>query len=314
MQIIHPPALTKGSTIGIFSPSEPLTAERCQRVQDGAAFLESLGFKVRFGEHVYDTKYYMAGDARDRAEDFNAFVRDGSVAAIIASWGGRSCNQILEFIDFQAAAEHPTVICGFSDPSLLLNALFAKAGLITFHGPNVVGKIADNPGPSIEFFLDVVCKGRHGKVPCSPHEPETLRPGRATGRLVGGNLSCLDMGLFGTTYSPQLDGAILFWESGSRTPQEIDQLLVHLRLQGAFGKIAGMVVGFLGGVKDKRDWGARDVRETILAATCGHEFPILYYPCFGHSDELLNPVLPVGALATVDATEGYLTIDEPCVG
>ena len=43
---------------------------------------------------------------------------------------------MLDGIDYSAVAANPKVFCGYSDVTYILNALQAKAGLVTYHGPN----------------------------------------------------------------------------------------------------------------------------------------------------------------------------------
>ena len=218
---IKPPALKEGDSIGIFSPSEPLTPERQRRLEKGIELLESLGFKVVVGRNVFKSYYYMAGKPEERIEDFHNLIVNPNIKAIMTSWGGRSTNQLISLIDYDLVRQHPKIISGFSDSTNLINAIYTITGLITFHGPNVVGKLAEGPHTTIEYFKKAFIKGEIGVVK-SQLPPKCLRSGKAEGRLIGGNLTCFDLGLIGTPYQPNFKDTIFFWEAGARTPQEID--------------------------------------------------------------------------------------------
>ena len=69
-----------------------------------------------------------------------------------------------------------------------------------------------------------------------------LRPGRAQGRLEGGNLAVF-AALVGTPYLPPLDGAILVLEDINEAVYRIDRMLAQLRLAGALHGVRGIVFG-----------------------------------------------------------------------
>src|SRR3546814_4914322 len=69
----------------------------------------------------------------------------------------------------------------------------------------------------------------------------TIRPGKAQGRLLGGNLTVL-AGLVGTPYLPDFDGAILFLEDTDEAPYRIDRKPTQRALGGWVGRAGG--VGF----------------------------------------------------------------------
>ena len=57
-----------------------------------------------------------------------------TLKAILTAIGGFNVNQILEHIDYEIIRQHPKILCGYSDITALLNAVYAKTGLITYHG------------------------------------------------------------------------------------------------------------------------------------------------------------------------------------
>src|SRR5690625_6945732 len=72
-------------------------------------------------------------------------------------------------------------------------------------------------------FKEVVVDG-FKSVYHSRSRVETIRPGRATGRLIGGNLTILTTSL-GTSYEPDFSGALLFLEDiGERSEEHTSEL------------------------------------------------------------------------------------------
>ena len=310
-QPILPRALRPGDTIGLFCPSEPLTEDRQERVAKGVRLFENLGYRVREGANLYKRSFYMAGTRQERAEDINELLHDHRVRALWTAWGGKSANQILDLIDWDQMIKDPKLVIGFSDTTNLVNAVNARTGIVAFHGPHVAGKIAECSQSTIDRAFRAFC---HGKVelPDNVDDAVIVREGRCEGQLVGGNLKSFVLANLGTAFQPNIEGAVLFWETGSGSPQEIDQFLSYLRLAGVFDRIVGMVVGDVSNCKDSRDWGGRDILEIVRCATSDTPFPVLHLKAFGHGP-VPNMVLPIGVRARLDTATRSVTVLGECV-
>jgi muramoyltetrapeptide carboxypeptidase len=149
-----------------------------------------------------------------------------------------------------------------------------------------------------------------GPVPIPPEfTPRCLRPGRATGRILGGTLSLVSK-LVGTMFLPRLDGAILFLEDVGEQPYRIDGFLAHLRLAGVLDRVAGVI---LANFKRCRPRG----RHSLGLDRIFHDYfgkariPVAEGFPFGHQDPMFT--LPQGVLATLDASRGRLELLEPAV-
>src|SRR5207245_1483641 len=62
---------------------------------------------------------------------------------------------------------------------------------------------------------------------------KALRPGRASGPLIGGEISTLVIQT-GTEYMPSVDNSIFFWEDYGSSPAWVDRYLANLRTKGVF--------------------------------------------------------------------------------
>lgn len=306
-----PPCLRKGDVLGILTPSEPITEERWGKLQKGISLFESLGFKVRLSEHLRDINFYMAGTPQDRAADFDEMLKDKEIRVIWTSWGGKSSNQILPLINWDLLAKDPKIIIGFSDTTTIINAAYGKTNIVSFYGPHIAGKIADCPHDSIDSFMNAFMKGE-ARMSLNNTPMTVIHPGRCTGRLVGGNLKSFILSNLNTNFEPELTGSIFFWETGSGTPQEIDQFLTYLDLSGVYNRINGMVVGDLSNCKDKRDWGGKDIYDVVKDNTAKYKFPVIHIDTFGHGN-ITNLAIPVGCMAEINTESNIFSVTEPCV-
>ena len=146
------------------------------------------------------------------------------------------------------------------------------------------------------------------------HSLRTIRPGVASGGLIGGNLTLISTTL-GTPYEIETREKILFLEDVDEEPYSIDRMLTHLRLAGKFDGVAGMIFGECQDCRAKDykpsttiPYGLGEVLDNILGNL---KVPVLYGLTIGHTDDQLT--LPLGVSATLDATNGTLEIREAAV-
>ena len=121
MNSIKPRKLEKGQTIGIVAPASPCNEDR--QIHFAIETVESLGFKVKEGEHLYDRHGYFAGRDQDRASDINAMFADDAVDAIITLRGGYGSARTLPYLDYEMIRRNPKIIIGYSDVTALLLSL-----------------------------------------------------------------------------------------------------------------------------------------------------------------------------------------------
>ncbi|MGK7876860.1 MAG: LD-carboxypeptidase [Xenococcaceae cyanobacterium] len=133
--IIKPPRLKLGDTIGLISPASQFVDQASEYLQDIIELLSQLGLKVKLGAHIFDQYGYLAGKDKDRARDVNSMFADDSVQALLTIRGGWGCNRILPLLDYNLIRQNPKIIMGYSDITSLLLAIYARSGVITFHGP-----------------------------------------------------------------------------------------------------------------------------------------------------------------------------------
>ena len=129
-----PSPLNPGDLIGIAAPAGPVDRER---IKQGLAVIEQMGYRTVIGETVFSSIGYLAGSDQQRADNLNQWFSDLSISAIFCARGGYGSLRILPLLDYEAISRHPKVLIGFSDVTALLSAIYSRCGLVTYHGPMV---------------------------------------------------------------------------------------------------------------------------------------------------------------------------------
>jgi muramoyltetrapeptide carboxypeptidase LdcA involved in peptidoglycan recycling len=340
---ILPRALRKGDTIAFVSPSARLNHIMPLAINRSKAHLESLGYKVKVIFNNGQTSNFREATLQ-RCEEIHSAFRDPEVKAIICTIGGAHANELVPHLDYDLVRANPKIFCGYSDTAVLHHAIFKETRLQTFYGPAAISELADYPKP-IQFVTDnllYVLSGSGGKalgpVPRSsecawelpaffedpnsleirsliPSPPWTwIRPGKATGRIFGGTMNCLNR-LKGTPYWPDYRGRVLLLESafGKKFSDPIPQddirgWLADLVLSGVFQQISGLVLGRF----SKYDEAMRkEVTQIVLDQLQDTSFPILANVDIGHVSPILT--IPLNALVRLDSDQDELSILEPAV-
>ncbi|MBN1352416.1 LD-carboxypeptidase [candidate division KSB1 bacterium] len=312
MKRTKPEKLKIGDTIGIISPSSKPPDEA--KFWRGIDYLKHKGFEVSLGKHVLNQRGYLAGSDDERAEDINSMFQRKDVRAIICSRGGYGGPRLLERLDYPAIKKHPRIFVGYSDITVLQNAILAKTGLITFSGPMVAVEMGAGITPfTEENFWSMLTTPQPVFPLANPAEKpfEVLREGTAEGRLVGGCLSVM-LPLVGTQYFPDVSGGILVIEDIDEEAYRLDRALFHLRAAGVLNKVSAIVLG------EFIDCEAKDpakpsltVKDVIHDALEGLNIPVISGFAYGHGKIKLT--VPFGAQARLDTTKRTFDVIEPVV-
>lgn len=312
-RLIKPPRLQPGDTVGIVLPA---TAEfETHELEIGVEQVRALGFEPRLGANAAAKHGYFAGTDAQRASDINAMVADPKVKAMFAN-GGWGSPRVLPLLDYALIRRNPKVLIGLSDATALLNTIQQKTGVVTFHGPNAFSSF---DSWTIENMKRAIMSSAPIGTLANPPKREsdliqrrfrtwTIRGGRATGTIVGGNLTLL-AALMGTPYEVETDGAILFLEDVREAIYRVDRMLTQLALGGKFSKLAGVVFGDCSNCPaNESRFGLEDVLRDHFERL---GVPVFAGLAFGHVEQKVT--LPIGLEATIDADAGTVTIAEAAV-
>lgn len=296
-ETIRPPRLKPGDTIGIVAPAGPFDQDIFNQ---GLNVLASLGFQTVVPDEIFKKNRYLAGSDTHRAKLVTQVFQDPSVDAIVCARGGFGCLRILPLLDFDVMRTNPKVFIGHSDITVLLAAITAKTGLVTFHGP-LVTTLADAPESTRQSMLAAISSDMHLKV--TPGRGITIKAGRAQGPMIGGNLATL-CHLLGTPFLPRFENHILFLEDRGEAHYRIDRMLFQMKLAGCFDGIAGLALGSF------EECGALDgIYQIVQECFQDTSIPILAGFEVGHGKQ--NLTIPFGLEATLDADKQVLSFDQP---
>lgn len=313
--LLKPPRLVPGDTVGLIDPASATFLR--QDVEIVTETLAAMGFSAKRGAHLMDRYGYLAGRDADRASDVNALFADRAVKAVLAVRGGWGSARLLPHLDFETIRRNPKVLLGYSDLTALLNAVHARTGLVTFHGP--VG-VSTWTAFSVEHARRVLVDGEalamanpvEVKDTLVPVEDrvQTITPGVARGRLLGGNLTVLSA-LVGTPYLPDFQGAILFLEDVREQIYRIDRMLTQLALSGILARVRGVVIGKCTRCDPGEGYGSLTLEEVFDDHIKPLGVPAWHGAMIGHIDRQFT--LPLGVEAEIDAARGTIRLLESAV-
>ncbi|RPI69393.1 MAG: LD-carboxypeptidase [Ignavibacteriae bacterium] len=300
MDRLFPRPLPPSATIGITSPASP------QRDQDrlvrGISVLRDLGYTVIEGATcTARAGSYLAGSDELRARELEAMFADPSIDAIMCARGGYGSPRILDLIDWSIIANNPKIFVGFSDITALQMAMLHRTGLVTFSGAMPSVDMADgfDPLSAASFWNALTSTSPLGTI-SQPEAINVLRPGKAEGLLVGGNLSVF-VSLLGTPWLPPMDGNVLILEDIGEETYRIDRMLNHLRLAGVLDRISALVFGqWSQGTVRESNTPPRDVNDVLLEYAQYVDGPVLSNVMYGHVTPKLT--LPMGVRVSVEET------------
>lgn len=297
VEVVSPPLLKKGDTLALFAPAGAVFSPK--HIQKATQALEKYGYKVHKAKSLYSQEGYFSDTAVRRAREFNALIEDTTIKALIAMRGGYGCAQLLDKIDLELIRQHPKVIMGYSDLTILLNYITEKTGLITYHG--IMGYSTWNDFACQEFSaqLENTLNKRKLTNPVDDQKQlKTYQKGKAVGKLCGGNLSVLCSAL-GTSASPNYKGKILLLEETHEEPYRIDRMLFQLKSAGVFEQVNGIVLGKFTHCEAENPEESYALEEVFEQYFKELQIPIYSGAAFGH---VINKfILPIGAIAEIDA-------------
>lgn len=311
--IVKPKRLQPGMTVGLVTPASNVPED--EELRAAMDLVRSLGFNPKPSPNLFSRTQYLAGTDKERADDLNAMFADNAVDAIFCVRGGYGSGRLLRYLDYDMIAANPKIIMGYSDITALLNAIFLRTGLVTFHGPIAGGNFSEYTlGEYNKVLIEPTRTTIVGQPPVFETQPgivdwenrlTPIVPGVAEGHLIGGNLS-LVVTLLGTPYEPNFEGAILFLEDVSEPPYSVDRMLTHLWMSGKLEQVSGIVLGkFTDDGYDSNTFSMEQVMRDRLEPL---GIPTLRGLMIGHIED--KTVVPVGVQARLDVSAGTLTLLE----
>jgi muramoyltetrapeptide carboxypeptidase LdcA involved in peptidoglycan recycling len=316
MKKIYPAKLKKGDEVRIITPARSLAIIGKESREIADKRFEEMGLKLTYGQHVMESDDFDSSTIESRIEDLHEAFSDRAVKAVITVIGGFNSNQLLKYIDWNLIKNNPKIFCGFSDITVMNNAIFAKTGLINYNGPHYSSfgqKL--HMDYTVEYFKKCLLSDESFEIAASDKWSDdmwfvdqdkrklednpgylVINSGRADGTLIGGNVNTLNL-LQGTEYFPDITDSVLFIEDDAGTaPHIFDrdlQSLIHLP---DFGKVRGIAIG--------RFQKESKISDELLKKIIGtkkelDKLPVIANADFGHSDPKIT--FPIGGEVSIVA-------------
>ncbi|HEX2452334.1 MAG TPA: LD-carboxypeptidase [Vicinamibacterales bacterium] len=313
--LVKPKRLSPGDTVAMVAPAS--ATFKTVDLDVARESLEALGLKVKIGGHLLDRHGYLAGQDKDRADDINRFFADPEVRAVLPIRGGWGSSRLLPFLDFDSIRRNPKIVLGYSDITALLLSIHAKTGLVTFHGPNGMGRWDEF---SVNWVKQILFDGQAATLE-NPHDKgeflvqtenriQTITPGTARGRILGGNLTVLTA-IMGSPYLPNWDTCILFLEDVGEDIYRIDRMMTTLKLAGVLSRIRGFVFGTCSECEPEQGYGSLTLEEVFNDHIKPLNVPAWQGAMIGH--RLPQFTIGEGIQVEIDAGTGRIRMLEAAV-
>lgn len=295
--------LKPGDEIRVIAPSRNLTEVRHAAHHHAVDFWIKEGFNLTFSKNSREVDKFHSSSIASRVEDIHEAFCDRNVKMIITCLRGFNTNQLLRYLDYDLIAKNPKILCGYSDITALHNAIYAKTGLVTYHGPHFSTFGFDRETEYTRKAL-MDCVVQDGPVTVVPSKSavkyHTIQEGVCEGTIIGGNLCTLNL-LQGTPYMPNIRDKVLFLEDdnimGEYFCYEFDRNLESLlQVEGA-DTIRGIIFGRF---DDSCGLSIETITDIIRDKVPSH-IPVVFGADFGHVFPMIT--FPVGGSVRIQANQ-----------
>jgi len=321
---IFPNKLKPGDTIRVIAPSSSAASMKpAIRKLAVKRAKEILGLTATWSSHATEKDILSSSSIKSRIQDLHEAFEDRSVKGVACVRGGYNANTLLPYINWELIKKNPKPLWGYSDITVLANAIYAKTGLVAYSAPNFsTFGIKDEKG-QVEYIFDyfeaclmsdepyeVFPSAYVGERKVAPKKNKgviVLNEGSAEGVVVGGNLCSLNL-LQGTEYMPSLKDKILFIEDddfgGDQSPLEFERNLESLLEVPGARSIKGVVFGRF---PKKTTMTTEKLVYIVSSKLALAGIPIIAGADFGHTNPMIT--FPVGGTARIEAKGRVVKIE-----
>lgn len=330
-----PKRLTPKSKINLVHTSSPVLKSDLKSFKNSLEKLKQNYKDVRVFEverKDLDPRY-LAASEKERLRKFRRAIR--KVNWLVPIYGGTGCGDIvryLKFFDLACFRRNRPIVNGFSDTTFLLNYLYFKIKLLTFHYYNACGLFSDKI--SSDKFFDIIT-GKKKELIYDRSEYQWLsaagKPDKPIeGFAIGGNMSTFRDLLDICEIKPRSwEDYILFIEDVGLDMEDLHRVIVALDQRGIFMHVKALVLGtfneksfansyskldFIFGRKKREE----SIFEYLISDVIGERIEdrdplyILEVDNFGHGVEKDTMIIPIGA-RTIIYPSGKIEFHGPFV-
>ncbi|EGT4138180.1 LD-carboxypeptidase [Clostridium perfringens] len=278
--------LNKGNKIGIISCSNGLSIKNKNIIDELKLNLKSLDIDMVEGDTLYAKEYNpFSGTGEEKARALEKLFLDKDIKMIFDISGGDLANEVLDFLDFNLIKENPKPFFGYSDLTVLLNAIYSQCHITTYNYQlrNLIGKFKEEQMQNFKAsFID-------GKEDIFNLDYKWVNGSHLEGIVVGGNIRCL-LKLAGTKYMPNFKDKILFLESFSGNSAKMVTYITQYKNLGVFNEVKGIILGEF--TEMEREDLKPDIVEILKRVIGEINIPILKTSDLGHGADA--KCIPIG--------------------
>jgi muramoyltetrapeptide carboxypeptidase len=290
--MLKPPQLNKGDKVAIIATARKVALADLQPAKQ---LLESWGFQPVIGTSIGLEQNQFAGSDQVRAADLQAQINNPEIKAIWCAKGGYGSVRILDLVDFSLLLTQPKWLIGYSDVTAI-HAHLTRLGIMSMHGQMAVG--VDQKSAESIRSLEQLLKGKELTYTFKPSYFN--RKGKATGKLIGGNLSVI-YSLCGSNSALITENSILVLEDLDEYLYHIDRMMQNLKRNGYFNQLNALIIGGMTEMNDNSIPFGQSAEEIITETIAEFNFPVCFnFPC-GHI--INNQTFIHGHLVSVEVTE-----------
>jgi muramoyltetrapeptide carboxypeptidase LdcA involved in peptidoglycan recycling len=323
--IIFPYKIKNGAKVNLLTTSTSVGTMSNEEIEECIQVADKFGFEIKISKNAKELNIETGSSSPEsRIEDFNKAIKDPETQMIFAGKGGYTASQIIPYLDYEGFKKNPKIFCGYSDNTVISNALFARTGVVTYSGPNF-SNLNETHGIdyTLDYFKKVLFdskKGQDENNACLSIVPSkeyfdvgytengkkyekiknpgwtVINEGVTEGTVLGGNMEKF-LCLAGTEYFPNIENSILFLECFFETdPKDFLNLVQMLVQQKDFEKVEGLVFG-----RFQKQSGITDefVIRTLKKQPELKNLPIIINVDFGHTEPRIT--FPIGGTAKIMA-------------
>lgn len=278
--------LNKGDKIGIISCSNGLSIKNKNIIDELKLNLKSLYIDMVEGDTLYAKEYNLfSGTGEEKARALEKLFLDKDIKMIFDISGGDLANEVLDFLDFNLIKENPKPFFGYSDLTVLLNAIYSQCHITTYNYQlrNLIVRFKEEQMQNFKTsFIE-------GKEDIFNLDYKWINGSHLEGIVVGGNIRCL-LKLAGTKYMPDFKDKILFLESFSGNSAKMVTYITQYKNLGVFNEVKGIILGEF--TEMEREDLNPDIVEILKRVIGEINIPILKTSDLGHGADA--KCIPIG--------------------
>lgn len=259
--LFMPAPLSKGDKIGIVS----LSGYDTEEVMGAMSVIASHGYVPVVSETIQNSIAETGILPRgERIVQLHTMLEDSKIKAIFCCGDGSGSIEILPNFSYGPIAKNPKLIVGHGDVTALLS-MWVSSDIASIHGP-MCSELIDG-GSGVRALFNLL--SGDGKLDYMLPVSSADKKGKASGRLLGGNLSVLT--ILGATSYDLIDryfghasddkGVILFFEASGISLRQVRDMLLRYYLTGALLLAKGLIFGSF---KDCKPYGSLNSIQDVV--------------------------------------------------